>query len=350
MAPVSLPQSIDAATAAVASEVQQNFEALRDAINGDIEGGTGNNLKADGVTAREIEGSLLRAGGVSLHLQEGVYAAGDLKVTPGAGLVLAYATGLAMILDDNGLVDSASTLVPANVTGSTVTIAANASGNPRIDQVVLTLTGWNTGTVSVVQGTATGGATLDNRTGAAALPAGAIRLADILMPTGFAGPFVQNTHIRDRRPWMRGADYRFADTTSGNAALGAMANISAPTRLEASGAHMHIEVRGHYSVATSAAARLLVQLLMDGSTMDVVEATQPRAQAFGTGSIDGGASTPIFIATWDFVPTAGSHLFQLQAAESTNDITIQRAATVPLEIWFKEHVAAALLTANNSGA
>jgi hypothetical protein len=86
-----------------------------------------------------------------------------------------------------------------------VTVAANASGQPRIDIVILTMTGYGTGTVSVVTGTGTAGATLDNRTGAPALPAGAFLLADILMPNAFAGPFVQNTHIRDRRPWAKGA-------------------------------------------------------------------------------------------------------------------------------------------------
>jgi hypothetical protein len=53
---------------------------------------------------------------------------------------------------------------------------ANAT-NPRIDQVVLEIkdtthdaSGSNLAQTRVVTGTATGGATLDNRTGAAALP------------------------------------------------------------------------------------------------------------------------------------------------------------------------------------
>jgi hypothetical protein len=43
--------------------------------------------------------------------------------------------------------------------------------------------------------------TLDNRAGAATLPASSILLADVLVPDSFSGPFVMGTHIRDRRSY-----------------------------------------------------------------------------------------------------------------------------------------------------
>ena len=72
-------------------------------------------------------------------------------------------------------------------------VAAGHATNPRIDQVILrifdsSVTGVSdTPTLSTLAGTATGGATLDNRTGAAALPNGAIRIADILVPALHSG-------------------------------------------------------------------------------------------------------------------------------------------------------------------
>lgn len=84
-----------------------------------------------------------------------------------------------------------------------IDVSANASGNPRLDMVVLeVLDAQHTGSSSVTQirmvnGTGTGGATLDNRSGAAALPASCILLADILVPNGAAS--IVTADIRDRR-------------------------------------------------------------------------------------------------------------------------------------------------------
>lgn len=205
MSQLVLPHTIDAGTEITAVEHQSNYTAIRDLINGNLEGGGGvnGNIKQDGITAREITDLVHNAHGKH-PLQEGLIGAGDGKVTPGAGLVLNYAAGAAWIADDAGLIAS-NVLIPAFWTASTVTIAANASGNPRIDRIVATLTGYDTATVSVVQGTPTVGATLDNFNGIAAMPSGAVQLANILVPNGFGGPFVQTTHIRDRRPWARGA-------------------------------------------------------------------------------------------------------------------------------------------------
>lgn len=207
MSQLVLPHTIDAGTAIVANEHQLNYEAIRDVINGNLEGGGGvsSNFKADGVTARELVDELLLRGLPSRGVvQEGVFLSTDLAVSPGAGLTLNYASGLAHITDDSGLVATGA-LIPAYVAvGGSVTPATNSSGNPRFDQVILTLTGYNTGTVSVLQGTPNAAATLANRTGAAALPVGTIRLKDVLVPNGFAGPFVEGTHIRDRRLFSRG--------------------------------------------------------------------------------------------------------------------------------------------------
>jgi hypothetical protein len=85
-----------------------------------------------------------------------------------------------------------------------VDVAANASGNPRLDIVVLEVldlqhvgTGSSVQQIRVITGTPTAAATLDNRNGAPALPATCILLADILVPNAAAS--IGTADIRDRR-------------------------------------------------------------------------------------------------------------------------------------------------------
>ena len=81
-----------------------------------------------------------------------------------------------------------------------VTIPAADPTNPRIDAIIAEAPAdadSNTPNVRVVQGVATSGATLDNRTGAAALPAASVHLADVLVGAGVTSIVAGN--IRDRR-------------------------------------------------------------------------------------------------------------------------------------------------------
>lgn len=119
----------------------------------------------------------------------------------------------------------ASTLMKAFVRGSIITdqgiyrvdynsatvinvdITAADATNPRIDQIYLCVEDQqhagsnNQATMRLVTGTPTGGATLDNRTGAGAAPASmsSILLADILVPAASAS--VVTANIRDRRAY-----------------------------------------------------------------------------------------------------------------------------------------------------
>lgn len=308
MSNLVLPSSIDAGTEIVAAEHQANYVAIRDLINGGLDTA---NLAAQGVTSREIERKLLQLGGVTASLQPGVFAAGDLQVTAGAGLGLNFAAGRGFITDD-GSVHSAGTLLPASASAGSVVVASNASGNPRIDQIILTLTGFDTGTVSVLQGTATVGATLDNRTNAAALPAKSIRLADILVPNGFAGPFVAGTHIRDRRPWARGAYNRIIRASGDYAVTTTVANtvldsVNLAPRIETSGNPVHIEFEAlmRDGVANTG---FNMSLLMDGVGIE------------GTGTLTSispttaGAGTAWLVRVrYPAIPAAGSHVFALTA-------------------------------------
>ncbi len=105
-------------------------------------------------------------------------------------------------------VDNTDALAPTTDTylsQLTVDVAANASGNPRLDIVILEIAdqqhagGSNLAQVRVISGTASPGATLDNRTGVAAVPANAVLLADILLASG--DTTVDAVDIRDRRSY-----------------------------------------------------------------------------------------------------------------------------------------------------
>jgi hypothetical protein len=127
----------------------------------------------------------------------------------GAGAMVDNASGT---IYGKYYVASHSALINEAITAAHATL-------PRIDQVILEVqdttidgSGANAARVRVVDGTATAAATLDNRNGAATLPLGSIRLADVLVAA--TDTAITNTEIRDRRPWALGAFCNIV--TSGN--------------------------------------------------------------------------------------------------------------------------------------
>jgi hypothetical protein len=135
--------------------------------------GVGSTPGYDAIDARRFWG---------VAVQEGVITAGSYEVTQrGAGANLsvdiAASTGDgALVQGDAVTAQGLYFVAPHTAVINEAITTANAT-NPRIDQVVLEIkdtthdaSGSNLAQTRVVTGTATGGATLDNRTGAAALP------------------------------------------------------------------------------------------------------------------------------------------------------------------------------------
>ena len=154
--------------------------------------------------------------GQTAFMAPGVGVETALAVTPGTLLALNVAAGRVWI-------PSTAALLAQHIRPSTgtVTVTAAHGTNPRIDQVVATYNGGGAPTVTVVAGTATAGAHIgvptaaNYRAGAATLAADQVRLYDVLVPALFTGPFVQATHLRDRRPWARGEmTYDFTNIAS----------------------------------------------------------------------------------------------------------------------------------------
>ena len=142
---------------------------------------------------------------------EGVLSYGDLRVSQrgaGANQSVDITAGTGWVRIDTGTRNGLAHCY-SDATANVAVGAAHAT-LPRIDMVALRYndsalpTGsGNTPTLEIIAGTATGGATLDNRTGAAALPNDCMLLADILVPA--ASSSVVDANIRDRRPFQAGA-------------------------------------------------------------------------------------------------------------------------------------------------
>ena len=150
---------------------------------------------------------------LGLGFREGVFVGTDFQViqrTGGAAMAVDVRGGNALVQGDSttdqGLYHAyqSSTLTGANE----LTIAAADPSNPRIDTVILAVqdtqhdgSGFNRAQVRVLTGTATAGATVNNRLGANALPSSALLLADILVPA--AASTIPTANISDRRQLAR---------------------------------------------------------------------------------------------------------------------------------------------------
>jgi hypothetical protein len=139
---------------------------------------------------------------------EGVYSSGDFAVSQratGTNMSVDIAIGAGWIKVDTGARNGLSHVWSDAIANAPIN-AAHAT-LPRIDRIVIQYNdsnipagvGGDVPSVRVVTGTATSGATLDNETGAAAVPNDALHLADVLVSA--ATSTIINSAIRDRRPW-----------------------------------------------------------------------------------------------------------------------------------------------------
>lgn len=258
--------------------------------------------------------------------QEGVVGSADYKVTPSAGVKqLAVAAGEAGV--DGDSVTNQGRYYQRNGAAQTLDLAtAPDLTNPRIDQLVLEIkddahdaSGLSAGRLRVITGTPTAGATLDNRTGAAALPSTCIRLADVLVPANYNAVFIAGTHIRDRRPWARGGFSRIK--RNANAAAGAdytttsvtMVDVDATNlaiRMECSGAPVRVGMAGRIQ-SNTAGAGVMVMVTATGTQID-----EAKTQVYSAAANADASGMKYFEVT--YTPSPGSYLFkpQFQIASS----------------------------------
>jgi hypothetical protein len=256
---------------------------------------------------------------IAKSVQPGVVDAGDLKVTASGGSVVSVALGTAYLPGtgtDAGLYccrNDAAKLSSAFEGGG---FAAPHGSFARLDQVIakvwdhqmdgLTFYKWR---LQVLTGsTPSQNATLDNRHNAAALPANAIRLADVVMPTSGT---VTSNEIRDRRPWAQGASYILNRTSDAGAtddyeySTASMALIDSTNfnpRIECSGKPVRMTLSGRVRMATAGNIAYFAPWV-DGAALP------SQTQVFGARTDADGIEPSYLHLAWTLVPSAGSHRF-----------------------------------------
>lgn len=271
-------------------------------------------------------------------LQQGVWGSTDFAVVQrglGANMSVDVGAGYAWVpANDPGNLGLYHTQNDATVN---VAVTAAHATLPRIDQVVLTVNDTTHGgdasdsaTLTVLAGTPTSGATLTNRTGAAALGTGQLRLADVLVPA--ASSSVVTANLLDRRSWARGVFYTAQRTAGDVTAPGSFTDIDASLftrRFEFTGSPVAVTIRGEFNHASTANSEWVFRL-MDNGSYAVGTNNNPRHTAPVAGR---GQS---FTVVHTYTPAAGSHQLAPQHLGGVGPPTLNASASAPLEFTVEE--------------
>lgn len=277
-------------------------------------------------------------------VQAGVLAAGDFKVTQrgaganqsvdvagstlngGGALVRETATGRLRYVTQTGTVN-----LPVGVAHATL---------PRIDKVYVT----TAGVLGYVEGTATGGATLDNMTGEPAVPANALFCGALLRPA--ATNNVTTANMRDRRPWAAGVFNslsRVANAAAGNdyvfavnTALTVIDTTNLRKRYECSGVPIRVTISGTLFLSASN-ANVGLSFLIDSAV--VTGATTGVAEFFTQAGASAGATYLGFTYTSPpYTPAAGTHLIEPGYMSSSASNSVFARAAAPFTFTVEEVV------------
>lgn len=294
-------------------------------------------LQTKQYSAKTVRGVLL-----DLPVQSGVVGAGDMLVSQrgaGANMSVDAAAGPAWVMGQTSSRQGIYHLY--NDATMNISIAGNASGNPRLDQIVLHVYDSVDGAAAqdavqleVIQGSPNASASLGTRAGAAALPATSLLLADVLVANGAAS--ITNAAIRDRRPWARGAYVRILRNTGNYTTSATIAGLIDATnlapRIECSGAPLRVRLRGEFTHSV-ANGRYIVAPTIDGLAMDGSNGLDPF---LFTASATAGLAD-MRQPAWDLLPSAGSHVIGYQWAVITaGTATANASSTSPLQMTVEE--------------
>lgn len=299
-------------------------------------------------------------------LQEGVMAATSFEVVQraaGANLsvdITANAadagSGVAAYVQGDAVTGQGLYAVPAHTAVINEAIAAAHATLPRVDIVVLEVldnthdaSGSNLSRVRVITGTASSGATLDNRTGAASLPSSCLLLADVHVPA--TDTTISNSQIRDRRKWARGAFRRIVRNANGAAdgTLNAQYTTTSSTialidatnlapRIECTGVPVRVTLVGEFT--GSAITNHYWSPQVDSAGVDGMTSVgvNPGTGAGGLQiSVDDTNYRPTPFLQWTFVPSAGSHIIAPAWASGSGTLGLYANAARPCA-WIVEEI------------
>lgn len=271
-----------------------------------------------------------------------------------ANVTDAQGSGIAALIAGDSVTAQGLYAVPPNASLVTEAIAAAHATLPRVDRVIVQVldhthdaSGSNLVQSRVLTGTASSGANLTNLTGAASIPDSSLLLADVLV--GATVTTITNGVIRDRRKWTRGTycrTIRTANASSTNdyartasSVLALIDGTNLAPRVECSGVPMRATLTGSFVSSTAGSVLLAGQI--DGVGMDnmgdVGEDVSAGISSFR--EIFAGASDERMITlTWDFVPSAGSHVIgPAWASGGSVNLTARARADRPL-MWTVEEI------------
>lgn len=263
-------------------------------------------------------------------IQAGVWDAGDLKPTWSSGMNISLAAGFALVSANNA--GNLGLYHVQNDAALTVTVPPAHASLPRLDQVYILVDDSTDGGASddtpqplVAQGTATSGATLDNRSGAAALPSNALRIADVLTPA--AASVLSAAAVRDRRGWARGAEWSYTKT-SGDffivpAATTDIDSTNMKPRIECSGAPLEIALYMELVNTSGLADQVWPTVEVDGVAV-------AGARSWLTVNANPGSFDTLNLRV-PYTPTSGSHVFAFRVTQGAgNRVQFKATTATPL--------------------
>lgn len=275
--------------------------------------------------------------------QEGAVEAGAYMVTErgaGANMTVDVACDDGHVIVEGDTVDNQGLyVVRPHPSAANLDIATAHSTNPRVDSVVVQVdddehdSGGNTrARVMVLTGTATSGATLDNRTGAPTLPDSALLVADVLVPASDTS--ISNSQIRDRRRWANGA-HKVVSRTS-NAAAGNDYSTSSTSatdidatniapRVELSGKATKVTLRGAAFFTTSE-PMMQLQVLANGVAIAAARGVNLRSASIGQN----------FEVVFEWTPAAGSFVLKPQFYTNAGTVNVVARSSAPFQFVVEE--------------
>lgn len=323
----------DATTAAseVAGATNALDKTLLDA-KGDLIAASADNTPARvpvGLDGQVLRANATAAAGVGWvtpnegAVQPGVLLGTDCALTVDSATQVTVAAGTSYVRNAAGILVR-TTPISTILSG----IPAASASNFRLDQAVED----SAGVVTRLAGTQGTTVTINNRTGAAAVPSGSQLLHDLLVTS--SGVLVAN--VRDRRPNARGGFTTPIIRTS-NAAAGVDYTTSLPTNVAIDATNLSVRME---CVGRPVRARLI------GSTQnDTAAATDffvlfiDGVATYTDGFIDAIATANYvnpFTMEWTFTPAAGSHLFQPGWRAGAGTALLIARATSPLTFYVEE--------------
>lgn len=266
---------------------------------------------------------------------EGIAGAStDLKATTASsGLTLNVPAGRAFVKGDDRTTQG--TYFVYNDTTRQVTASTAHATLPRIDRVILRVydadvSGANTNwAIEITAGTPTSGATLSNLNGAASVPNGALLLANLLVPAAFAGPFVDATHLQDRRFGLPIAGRElFGGTSSRTSSLSAAGDVHSNTVVGDGITSVAVDHGARYMGTTAGAAALLSLNLYDGAS-----GSGTQYAGISMSNIGAGYALPASFVT-RLAAFSGSKTFYVNLSVNSGTPSLTAASTTPSTVRY----------------